>query len=256
MKQTILLMALLTITFSMHAQIYTSVNLGYKFPAGQQTVITNQTGSGVENVNWSFGGGFVPQIGIGSMVNDWLAIELDMAYLLSNNLRWTSADSQFTRSFHEHARGFLLSPKVVLNSPEIIPHIRAYSSVGLTFSPGSTIRQQEDATAINTVKVVVNEYKTRIALGYNAALGCQYKLTKKLDLFFAMEGMILAPALKSGKITQYTINGTDMLPTFDPAYTSWKFVDNKPYNSVTSDRLTAKRPFSSVGIVIGARYRG
>lgn len=254
MRKGILTVLLLVITATVFGQVYTRLNLGVKFPAGQQTVIADQRSSEWTNVNWSFGGGLVPQLGVGCKLNQWLDAELNLSYLFSNNLTWQSQDSATVHTFSEHARGFLISPQVVLNSPEICTRLQPFGRFGFTISPGTTIRQQDDAVAPNMVKRIVNEYKTRVALGCQASIGCHIELSRSLVLDAGLEGMILTPALKSGRITEYTVNGTDLLPTFDPAYVSWKFADSKPVNATNNDRLTAKRPYSSVGFVVGMRY--
>lgn len=200
MKHHSVILFCLFIVSSMHAQFYTNLHIGLKLPASQQTVITEQTATEEKNVNWSFGGGVVPQFGFGYRINTWLGVDMDIAYLFSNTLRWSNNQSGTKQQFNEHARGFYLAPSIVFHTRAGTSFIQPYSSLGIALCPGFALRQQEDTGGPNLVKLVINEFKTRIAIGYHGALGCVVRLGKKVDLDAALQGMILAPALKSGHL--------------------------------------------------------
>jgi hypothetical protein len=227
--------------------------LGYKARAAQQTVITNRTPDEMKIVNWSFGGGIVPQLGLGYMMNEYFGFELNASFLMGNYLTWKEEDSTGIVAYCERSTGVFISPKLLFIYPNTGHRLRPFANFGLTVSTGAKLKQIWTATYSSGDYRKVHEYKTRMAVGFNSALGCAYRLNKSLDLWVSAEGIMLAPALKSGKLTAYTINEVDQMPSLNPSSTSWNYVNKKDPTSST-DYLTAKRPFSSIGVNVGVRF--
>jgi hypothetical protein len=110
---------------------------------------------------------------------------------------------------------------------------------------------------------LTSSYETRskdyggIAVGAQAAVGTNFKISKLLSLFgeINIDGLSWAPT--KGKYTKYTVNGVDQLPDMGANEKTWVYVISRDNTAIpTGDpdkRVKTNYSFTNAGLLVGVR---
>jgi len=264
--------------------IATSV-LGENFFRSQiySSGVTTNSGS-VETVKGSFGAGTNFNFAIGYKFNENFIFELNTQYLISNKYKTSedytytdNTDPQFPYSYVENyssttsARALLLNPSFIFSAGfgKAAPYGRfgfiigspKVSGDGLSYYNGDGV----DSTATSW------EYTKGVAFGFQGAVGMNWKLTEKIDIYTELNFVNMTYYAGEYNLTKNISNNfgnepIDNLPNistyqkqtifkkkFDPTT-----VNNEMYQILDPTKpqtaLRESTPFSSVSIQAGIRF--
>jgi hypothetical protein len=138
-------------------------------------------------------------------------------------------------------------PSIVLsaNSGTINPYARLGLALGIL-----KVKEESKMVSSNTPSEWTREETGNLAFGYVGALGVVIP-TGGTVAFFA-EAVLNSVTYSPSRVelTKSTVNGVDILPSVDPKGADYKESLTNTEEGVT---LAVRRPFSSIGIVVGAR---
>lgn len=280
MKKQLLLIFSLGVVLSASAQgIYFKVGAGYALPVatdviGQKNIHTEDY-SGTNNideysnesVSGSFGAGTNFLVGGGFMFTENIGVELNVQYTMSKKYETgdvstytydnaTYNDRTLTQNF---ANTIYLNPALVITPGA--GSKAPYGRFGLIIGAPKLKTEEEyyydgDGVFTGTTKW---EYTGNTAVGFQGAVGMNWMLTDKIDLFTEVNFVSLTYYPGKGKMTENIGNGNDNLPDTDTYYKEVVFKDtidpNKPMNpDEPREMLRQSRAFSSLGVQVGITY--
>jgi outer membrane protein W len=259
-KSVILLMAVYLFAKPAAAQFaYFHVGGGYGFPSSTQNIdglsnyTQNSNSISAEQINLSFGKGINLNGAFGYMFTDYVGAELGVNYLMSSS--WQSKQT-YGSDFEEikmDANMLRINPTVVLQgeSSTITPYIK----VGMLLGFGTIERVNTDKSTFGLLEDTY-EYTGGMGIGFNAALGANFEIGDNMFLFgeFAFTNMSYGPS--KGSLTKTTIDGKDMLSTYNTSEKEYQFLDNYSQKGAQNDNEPTKSlknyySFGSVGLNIG-----
>ena len=261
MKKQLLLIVALFVAINMSAQFYAGLGLGYGLGASKRVIGKKVTATSNVNIYGSFGQGFniIPKLGY--MFNDNFGFELGIDYFMGAKLTLNESSTTIQEG---QATGLILAPQFVMRTESGL-----YSRVGI-FLPvaGKTVvtysNSDWEGDGSNEVFNMEGERRGSFSLGLVGAIGYNYGLSDKMDLFVEVQYSYLS--MKSGTYehTKYEIGGVDILASMDVYGKQTVFVDeittssnNEYVNPMYYDKTKPKEdirntaPFSALGLNIG-----
>ena len=264
MKKGILLIVCLTSMAMTYAQdsFYVSLGVG----AGINTARTYDLYQDAQKVHpVGLGKGFAPVLRAGIFVNDFMAVELGVAYRMGINTKIDISDShalspttgwdKFKGSMLQLVPAVLIQPDFDLGS--VSPYARVGVLVGVV--PGITCNFNVTSGTGNQNDVGTVKYTGGVSFGGSAALGCDFDLSDMLAIYVEVyyDAMAYAPA--KGKLTKYSVNGEDKLSTLSTEDKETKFVKDltgfKPDPNSPDQQLKNSYPFNNVGLNFGVKIK-
>jgi hypothetical protein len=281
MKKIFLMLLVITSAVSVSAQgFYIRAGGGYGLAAA-----TNQIGEkylrtqvntvdittdnySKKTVTGSYGAGMNLTLAAGYEFNQNFIFDLDIYYLggrkyKTNNIYNFTADNFNGTSsdlFTTSSAGLFVNPSFIFSAG--FGKAAPYGRFGLIAgSPQVTQKESYyndlDGTVTRDVTWV---YKNGLAIGYQAGIGMNWKLTDKLDIYTEANFIGLTFYAKEGDMTRYIYDGNDYLSQYTVAQK--KILYSKNYDPQTpydpSKPLIAARtgsPFSSFSAQAGIRFK-
>ncbi len=226
-------------------------NAGYSLGAGTQVLGASSTTSGtttsLEGVYGSLGEGFRFGVSGGYMFDENIGAELGLSYLAGKTFEITTSSGGVTAVTKLTGSGFTAAPSIVLSAT--MKAVRPYARLGVVI--GILRAKQEIAIqqAGQSVEYVLEE-SGGLALGYAAALGIVVPTGGVVDLFAEAGLHSVTYSPRQAEVTKLTVNGSDQLSTLPQRVVEYE--ENVTSGSQNNE-LAVRRPFSAIGIVVGAR---
>lgn len=261
--------------------LYFKINGGYNFAASNSQHSTGETPiaifpyplyNGTENlagdiewevVNVNLGKGFNFGGTVGYMFNDRFGAELEVDYTLGAKTE-TNVKNLSGNYFNQSISSKMLQfkPAFVLSAgySKLNPYVKLGGIVGL-----GKIKQEVQNKSGADLNEVEAEAKGGVAFGFHAGIGLSYGITSKLSLFGEVTMNSLSYAPKEGKLTKYTVNGVDELPTLNTSQKEYDYIEGNPYllafgGGATIDPTKPLRSpktsynYNTIGVNIGVKY--
>ncbi|MCX6242022.1 MAG: outer membrane beta-barrel protein [Bacteroidetes bacterium] len=261
MKKAILLSVCLVYMAAAYSQnsFYLSLGVG----AGINTARTYdlyQDGIKVHPVG--LGKGFAPVLRAGIFLNDFMAIELGVAYRMGINTKVDISNPAIgsPTGSDKFSGGMLqLVPAVVIQPDFDLGSVSPYARVGVIIGIIPNIKCKFDATTGNHNEVGTIKYTGGVSIGGSAALGCDFDLSDMLALYVEIYYDAMAYAPTKGKMTKYSVDGQDQLSTLNTSQKETKFV--KDLTGFVHDhdspdqQLKNSYPFNNVGLNVGVKIK-
>ena len=238
---------------------YTSI---YDYTGGN-----NSSGSS-KSVTGSYGAGPTFSVAVGYKFNQNFMFDLGGSYLIGNKYKTSSyylykysgynwVDSDF---YDTHAKGFFLNPSFVFSAG--FGKAAPYGKFGIVVGFPQMTKDEEyysvnDGGTANESKTWV--YKNGIAIGYQAAIGMNWKITNKIDFYTEVNILNLTWYPSQSNLTRYISSGENILPNQSVSQIQTNYV--KEISLFTSQDPTKpsvqtreSMPFSSVSANVGLRF--
>lgn len=242
---------------------YLSIGVG----AGINTARTYdlfQTGNKVYPVG--LGKGFAPVFRAGIFVNDFMAIELGVAYRMGFSTKIdlpTSSSgvktSGATGNYKYKGNMLQLIPAVVIQPDFELGSVAPYARVGVVIGVLPSIKEKQDYTINGNAVILDWRYSGGVSIGGTAALGCDFNLSDNLAIYGEIYYDAMAYSPTKGKITKCTVNGEDKLGSLATGEKEVKFVKDITdfvYDPASPDQqLKNSYPFNNVGINFGVKLK-
>ncbi|MCK9203805.1 MAG: outer membrane beta-barrel protein [Bacteroidales bacterium] len=218
----------------------------------------------VEVVPVDLGSGFTGSVAFGYMVKKYLGFELTVSQSLGF--------PNFGDSIMRFPGGYNITGRILGNVLSVTPSVlitaglskvNPYARFGMVIGVVPTMYGKLEATqATNPPNdiVLIRKYYGGVALGFSAALGVDFNISKIISLYAeaTFQGLTWSPFYS--KITKYTINGTDHLgdlTTFEKETEYYSKLDINAYVSpdVPKKELRKTYPFDNAGVTLGVRFK-
>ena len=247
----VILSLIVAANIGMAQGIYITANVGYSLGAGTQILGANSSYTGtthnVEVICGSLGEGFKFGASAGYMFNQNLGTELGLSYWPGKTFESISeaGPTAFTELYS--GSGFVAVPSIVVSAG--MTTINPYARFGVVLGILNVKHELRDVGPAQTAVYTMEETGS-LAFGYAGALGVVIPAGSAVDLFaeVGLHSVTYSPSHE--ELTGYTVNGVDRLATITEKVVEYK-------DSYTSDAqnttMAVRRPFSSIGIVVGAR---
>jgi Outer membrane protein beta-barrel domain len=253
-------------TAQMKKGAYVGISIGYNAAAGaanvenfQSVTQTGTTTREIENIKFSFGKGINAGVNVGYMFNEHIGLDLGIQYLVGSKTKATSKDfggDINTRTIS--AKMLQVKPSLVLATT--MKNITPYAKLGLVLGSGKVTGVVEDISGSYVVQET-SELKKGLAIGFNAALGINFPMSKNLTFSAEINTVNMQYSPKKGSITKYTENGVDELPSLSVNDREIEFVKKAVFNYTSPASPNAPRqqaavalPFGSIGVNVGVKY--
>jgi hypothetical protein len=288
-KSLVSLVLVLMISFSAYSQgIYFRAGTGYGFPIATSSIGENLTrrdvysttgttySSSVEGIKASYGKGLDFNFALGYKINQNFIIDLNFIYLLGSKYETGSTYRYDSGTFIEidddvtttSAKGFLINPSIIFSAGfgKAAPYAR-FGLVAGAPSLNSVRSMYYNGDGVDST-IIKGEYTKGLAFGFQGAVGMNWKLSEKLDLFTEVNFIGMAYYPGEYNVTQ-SIRGTgnskvdniyDNLPTMTVSQKNTvyeKQYDPTKVNTDPNKPTTALReafPFSSLSLQVGIRF--
>jgi hypothetical protein len=285
MKKALLILTsfLLISGISFSQSFYVRIGGGYGLPIGTasigekysynqvRTTVTSDTYS-ARNVKASYGAGGDFNIGVGYKYNDFIIFDLGIEYLKSKKFETYNKRSFITTGFTgidnvittTSAKAFIFNPNVVFKGG--FWNGAPYAKFGLVIGIPTITKDESsfDNTDGTSGWAQTWKYNKGIALGYQSAVGMNWKLSESMDLFSEIDFVSMTYYAKEGNLKKYVttndgVTWKDYLPntllsqrqivyknSFDPGI----------YNDGSKPTVALKEstPFSSISLQVGIKY--
>lgn len=245
---------------------YVGVNVGYNAAGGAANLQSlqnfTQTASSIyetENIKMSFGKGVSAGVNLGYMFNENLGFDLGINYLVGGKTNATSKqiNGDYDKSTVS-AKMIQIKPSVVLATK--IKNVMPYAKLGLVLGSAKVTEAGENKSASTIISQKI-ELKNGLAIGFNAAMGVNIPMNKKLTFSAEVNTINMQYSPKKGTQTEYKVNGADKLSTLSIYQKEVKYVKKEVNNysippvTTTPNELAAiALPFGSIGVNIGVKY--
>ena len=278
MKKNLVLVTLsLLMTVSVSAQsIYLRAGTGYGLAIAPASLGENYTQTSTnsvstysnESVTGSYGAGGNFNLTFGYELNKNFIIELNTQYIISKKYK-TSYNYSYIGTGYSYVdnsntttsgKGLLFNPSVIFSAG--FGKAAPYGRFGFIFgSPKMTEEGEsyDDGDGITTVKSKV-EYSKGLAFGFQGAVGMNWELSGKLDLFTELNFISLTYYAGEANLTEYSRNSNDYLPDMPLSQTQIIYKKKYNYTDATYDpskatiALRESAPFSSLSLQVGIRF--
>ena len=266
MKKLALLTVCLAFTAYTFAQSSFYVSLGVG--AGWCTARTYDLANTATKANpVGLGKGFAPVLRAGIKVNDFMAIELGVAYRMGFNTKVNyestlpvSAPLASTTGWDKYAGGMLqLVPAIVIQPDFDLGSVSPYARVGVLVGIIPNIKDKfEQTTGSNAITGVI-KYTGGVSIGGSAAIGCDFDLSDMLALYVEIYYDAMAYSPTKSKVTKFTVNGEDKLGSLKTSQKETKFVKDltgyAPADDSPSQALKNSFPMNNVGLNFGVKIK-
>ena len=230
--------------------VYVTANAGYGLGAGTQGLDVNtgftQTTTSYEGVYGSLGEGSKFGASAGYMFSKNLGTELGFSYWLGKTFEGTQKQTNRTQSNKWSGSGFVAVPSIVVSAN--MKTINPYARFGLVF--GILKVKEEIRIETSQITEATQEETGGLAFGYAGALGIVVPAGGTVDIFVEVGLQAFTFSPSQLELTKYTVNGVDRLPTVTDKVVKYEDSFNTGTPMV---QLGVRRPFSSIGLVVGAR---
>lgn len=228
-----------------------------------------------ESITGSFGEGFRTGLSIGYRFTDRLGAEMGVNYYTSNSKTMVETISQDVTVLQAkgQVRALDLAPALVLYLGKV-KEFEPYTKVGVIVPVNGKLDIKTNAISNGAAIYREDVIKPNPTVGFLAALGTSYKISKKFAAFGEIEYRNFTVHGKDKEITAYTYNGTDRLtlPEGHPLYvtTAERYtnysdhLDRNSNNQETNgsgfdsskptDDLSSYISISGIGLTLGLRY--
>ena len=218
-------------------------------------------------VSGSYGAGPNASLSVGYKFNANFMVDFTGQYLIGNkietgswyNYKYTSFSSVENNVYEDNITGLFLNPSLVFSAGfgKAAPYGRFGVVVG---SPKHTSTESYyyDGDGISYYdKTWI--YKKGMALGYQAAIGMNWKLSNKLDFYTEVNIVNMSWYAKEGELTKYNSNGSDALSSLSVSQKQISYVksyDPSVQQDPTKPSVTLRQsvPLSSVSAQAGIRF--
>jgi len=218
------------------------------------------------------GKGFAPVLRAGIFVNDFIAVELGVAYRLGFNTKIdVSTGKTGSPTGNETFSGSMLQlvPAVLIQPDFELGSVSPYARVGVIIGLIPSIKDKYDVTyttypGLDALTSTSNEvgtfkYSGGVSFGGSAALGCDFDLSDMLAIYVEIyyDAMVYAPT--KGKYTKLSIDGVDKLSDLTTYQKERKYV--KDLSGYVADKdsphqeLKNSYPFNNVGLNFGVKIK-
>jgi outer membrane protein W len=256
---------------------YVRLGFGYAFPfAGSTNFMgTPINGNGTEissNVfsyevkNASYGAGFTGVIGGGYMFTPNIGVDVAVGVgiaMKKNVYEETSPASinDYTATQTSYAKmPILVMPSLVFSTGH--NSVEGYARVGLALPvAGKQVYETEISTMGITALSQTVEIKNKLTLGAVGAVGVKYHISDMLGLWLEVNGLSMNVAAKSGKVTEATALGINVLSEMETYQREIEFsneyIENNPNQATTQPFQSgpANTPYSNIGVGVGVSLR-
>jgi len=268
----ILLLALFALMLSgiVNAQkFYTRIGIGLSGGTSSNLdMLYNYTDDGsqqsVQVVPVELGSGFTGSVAFGYMVKKYLGFELAVSQFIGfPNLGDSIMKFPGGTDITARIAGNMLSitPSVLITAG--LDKVNPYARFGMVIGVLPTIFGKVEATqATNppTDIVMIKKYYGGVALGYTAALGVDFNVSKLVSFYAeaVFQGVTWSPFYS--EITKYTIGGVDHLgdlTTFqkETEYYSKLILNDYVSPDAPKKELRKTYPFDNAGVTFGVRFK-
>lgn len=209
-------------------------------------------------------------VAFGYMFDDHFGFELGVGYLLGSKTEFLQEyinemdpDDIITTSMSGEvsANQIRVNPSFVVSSDykDFMP----YAKFGVVIGFGTKITEFYDDKKMNGTDNITQTYESTggVSLGLSGSLGALYNFNKKTGIFLELSLISMGYSPTKRVITQYSINGEDMLATGDFPLSSLEteYVDEVDFGdngdkTNTTLALKGKYPMSSFNINLGVRF--
>jgi len=258
--------------------LYLRAGTGYGLPVatapiGQKYMQTYDPNNNISTNTYStkvvlasFGAGFDFNFAVGYKFNENFIFDLNVQYLSGSKFETSNTyiDKGSLPGTEEtvnsiRAKGFLFNPSVIFSAG--FGKAAPYGRFGIMVaSPSITDNESYyyDLDGINT-REMIWIYNKGMGIGYQAAVGMNWKLTEKLDIYTEANFVSMTYYPSEGKMTKNLNDGVDVLDQLAVYQKQIKFEKSyDPQATINPDqpRVEALKsyPFSSVSVQVGIRF--
>lgn len=214
------------------------------------------------------GKGFAPVLRAGIFLNDFMAVELGVAYRLgfSTKIDVSSSGSlkssgMGTGTFRFSGGMLQLVPAVLIQPNLDLGSVAPYARVGVLIGIIPNIKQKMDLTGNPYYGdlVAVFKYTGGVSVGGSAALGCDFNLMDNLAIYVEIYYDAMSYAPTKGKYTKFTVNGQDKLSDLTTQQKEVTFVKDltgyTPGSDQPTQELKNSYPFNNIGLNFGVKIK-
>ncbi len=274
MKNIFLILSLFYFGLQANAQkFYVNFNTGYALKMGSRVgggFIEFMNVSYKSNVEYdkliyySLGKGIQANISLGYMFNKYIGLDMGLSYIYGSKYKaeWKSDIplSDYSETYM-YGREININPSLIL-STDFKKKINFFAKFGVVGAkPVVFIDSKQDEgdypdPSIRQITIQKFKLNGGLSIGASACAGVKYTASEKLAFTFDISYQVLSYAPKKGKMTEYTIDGKNILPDKTTSDKEFEFVeqinsnDNKDTNKPTKF-LKFKYPFGNVGFNLG-----
>ncbi len=223
-------------SITVSAQVYISAQTGYSHAtnSGQIGMVNYEETDNslkMEAIKSGLGQGINAGLTVGYSINENLAFEIGGNYIFNTVESNSSAIyGSYNESFETNIRAEIIqiSPKIVYNffkDAKINPYVKIGGTIGF----GSIISEYSNVMISDFENQTYEYHLTRnggFALGFNAGLGVNYKISEKVSLFSEVSLLSMGYAPTNGEVTKYNVDGVDILPELTRADKEFIFTDS------------------------------
>jgi hypothetical protein len=280
MKKVFISSLMVVLSASLFAQgIYLRAGTGYGLPVSTiqigekylHTEVYAPTGNvakySTDVVSASYGAGANFSFAFGYKFNPNLMLDFDVFYLAGKKFEtsdnyfytgdtWSGKETDITTS---SSRGLYFNPSIVFSAG--FGKGAPYGRFGLIAASPKIIKDESyyydlDGTSTRDSRW---EYSKGLAIGFQAAIGMNWKLNEKLDIFTEADFVSMNYYAKKGTMTKYIYDGTDNLSQLGVYSKEILFKKNydpqTPYDPAKPQLAPREAsPFSSISVQAGIRF--
>jgi hypothetical protein len=214
----------------------------------------------LKSVGFTPGHGFNINIAAGYRLNKHMAVELGLRDFFGTNIKTTyTANGEggtYTDTYKTRGMMFQVVPAFVLNAA--MDKWDPYARFGLIIGAVPRIYEKEEEKDASNTTNYEGVYKGGIPLGFNAALGVNYSLSDRFQLYGEVNCNGINYTPKKYLLTLYNENGVDQLGSLSTSEKEIEFV--KKYDALEtippdspSKQLRESFPFSNFEVAVGVR---
>lgn len=279
-KKIFVAVILILITGSVFAQgIYLRAGAGYGLAAATSRIgekylhtevyngINTVTSYSTDVVSASYGAGTNFAFAVGYKFNENFLFDVNVNYLAgkkyetSNVYKYDGGTYGYSDEdyFKTSSGGLYFNPSFVFSAG--FGKRAPYGRFGIVVaSPKITNAESYSSNSDgNVTRNITWVYKNGLALGYQAAIGMNWKINEKLDFYTEADFVSMTYYAKEGEMTKYIYNGTDNLAQMTVAQKQIlykkKYDPQTPYDPA-SPQVAARvaSPFSSFSAQVGLKF--
>ncbi|MDX2415011.1 MAG: outer membrane beta-barrel protein [Bacteroidales bacterium] len=261
-------------------EIYIRAGSGYNFPVATSVIGENYNYNWVydgisdigitsrESVSASYGAGTNFSFAIGYKFNENFILDLNIQYLRGR--KYETSNNYYEDYYGEididnekntsYSRGIFFQPGITFSVGwgKMAP----YAKIGIIAGSPKVLEEEEyyvDDGAINE-DYISWEYTGGLALGYQTAVGVNWNIMDKFEIFSELDFVSMSYYAKKGRMTKNIQDGSDILNQMDVYSTQINYekeTDNStPYDPGEAQiMIRESRPFSFISSQVGIRFK-
>jgi len=268
MKRTILLLAgLITMAIATaQTDYYISAGVGVGINTARTYDLYTMDFDKVHPVG--LGKGFAPVIRAGIFVNDFMAVELGIAYRMGFNTKINASESEGSiksggdigNGWRKYSGSMLqLIPAVVIQPDFDLGNVAPYARVGVIIGILPSIKEKVNLTSGSHNYIWTFKESGGVSIGGSAALGCDFNLSDMLAIYAEIYYDAMSYAPTKGKYKKFTDNGEDKLGDMTTQEKEVKYVKDvsgyTPSHDSPDQELKNSYPFNNVGLTVGVKVK-